>query len=249
MASFFVPAEKKHWTFLLLSGFWLIFVQRGRTAPETEHSRNQPTAGPGNSNVGVLFSWMPAPLLSVLQTTDSETSFQLPSSCTIRIETGRSLETSFCRSNSPTITNTKHHCFIKQVEKVTSQIEQCIICIETDLLHMCVQVLRAMLGLQVTEEQLQSIAERAIQEADLNSDGAISFDEFKKVTRRKSLKPSENSSLIFGFFVVTGESGHWAQDEHPLPEMTTKDPRSRLRGFSSSPKLYKTFTWRNSWKC
>ncbi|XP_036070699.1 calcineurin B homologous protein 2 isoform X1 [Oryzias melastigma] len=42
------------------------------------------------------------------------------------------------------------------------------------------QVLRAMLGLQVTEEQLQSIAERAIQEADLNSDGAISFDEFKK---------------------------------------------------------------------
>ncbi|KAF6726230.1 Calcineurin B homologous protein 2 [Oryzias melastigma] len=80
----------------------------------------------------------------------------------------------------PTITNTKHHCFIKQVEKVTSQIEQCIICIETDLLHMCVQVLRAMLGLQVTEEQLQSIAERAIQEADLNSDGAISFDEFKK---------------------------------------------------------------------
>lgn len=42
------------------------------------------------------------------------------------------------------------------------------------------QVLRAMLGLQVTEEQLQSIAERAIQEADLDRDDAISFDEFKK---------------------------------------------------------------------
>ncbi|XP_053177542.1 calcineurin B homologous protein 2 [Scomber japonicus] len=42
------------------------------------------------------------------------------------------------------------------------------------------QVLRAMLGLQVTEEQLQSIAERAIQEADMDSDDAISFDEFKK---------------------------------------------------------------------
>lgn len=42
------------------------------------------------------------------------------------------------------------------------------------------QVLREMLGLQVTEEQLQSIAERAIQEADLDKDGAISFDEFKK---------------------------------------------------------------------
>lgn len=42
------------------------------------------------------------------------------------------------------------------------------------------QVLRAMLGIQVTEEQLQSIAERAIQEADLDKDDAISFDEFRK---------------------------------------------------------------------
>lgn len=43
------------------------------------------------------------------------------------------------------------------------------------------QVLRAMLGIQVTEEQLQSIVERAIQEADLDRDDAISFDEFRKV--------------------------------------------------------------------
>ncbi|MEQ2223153.1 hypothetical protein ILYODFUR_033846 [Ilyodon furcidens] len=42
------------------------------------------------------------------------------------------------------------------------------------------QVLREMLGMQVTEEQLQSIAERAIQEADLDKDDAISFDEFRK---------------------------------------------------------------------
>nr|XP_046246085.1 calcineurin B homologous protein 2 isoform X2 [Scatophagus argus] len=42
------------------------------------------------------------------------------------------------------------------------------------------QVLRAMLGMQVTEEQLQSIAERAIREADLDKDDAISFDEFRK---------------------------------------------------------------------
>ncbi|KAM4742340.1 calcineurin B homologous protein 2 isoform 2-T2 [Anableps anableps] len=44
------------------------------------------------------------------------------------------------------------------------------------------QVLREMLGLQVTEEQLQSIAERAIQEADLDKDDAISFDEFRKTS-------------------------------------------------------------------
>uniref|UniRef100_UPI003AAF54DD calcineurin B homologous protein 2 n=1 Tax=Centroberyx gerrardi TaxID=166262 RepID=UPI003AAF54DD len=42
------------------------------------------------------------------------------------------------------------------------------------------QVLRAMLGMQVTEEQLQSIADRAIQEADLDQDDAISFEEFRK---------------------------------------------------------------------
>uniref|UniRef100_A0A3P8WJ86 Calcineurin-like EF-hand protein 2 n=2 Tax=Cynoglossus semilaevis TaxID=244447 RepID=A0A3P8WJ86_CYNSE len=42
------------------------------------------------------------------------------------------------------------------------------------------QVLRAMLGVQVPEEQLQSIAERAIQEADLDKDNVISFDEFRK---------------------------------------------------------------------
>lgn len=45
------------------------------------------------------------------------------------------------------------------------------------------QVLRAMMGTQVTEEQLQSIADRAIQEADLDRDGAIGFDEFRKVRR------------------------------------------------------------------
>ncbi|XP_069566642.1 calcineurin B homologous protein 2 [Brachyistius frenatus] len=42
------------------------------------------------------------------------------------------------------------------------------------------QVLQAMLGMHVTEEQLQSIAERAIQEADLDGDDAISFNEFKE---------------------------------------------------------------------
>lgn len=47
------------------------------------------------------------------------------------------------------------------------------------------QVLRSMLGMQVTEEQLQSIVERAIQEADLDQDNAISFDEFRKVNYRR----------------------------------------------------------------
>lgn len=38
-----------------------------------------------------------------------------------------------------------------------------------------------MLGIQVTEEQLQSIVDRAVQEADQDGDDAISFEEFRKV--------------------------------------------------------------------
>ncbi|KAM4565875.1 calcineurin B homologous protein 2 isoform 1-T2 [Odontesthes bonariensis] len=50
------------------------------------------------------------------------------------------------------------------------------------------QVLRAMMGIQVTEEQLQSIAERAIQEADLDKDDAISFDEFRKSLEKVNIE-------------------------------------------------------------
>ncbi|KAL7831801.1 hypothetical protein AOLI_G00293490 [Acnodon oligacanthus] len=46
--------------------------------------------------------------------------------------------------------------------------------------HELLQVLRAMLEKQVTEEQLESIADRTIQEADLDRDDAISFEEFRK---------------------------------------------------------------------
>ena len=38
-----------------------------------------------------------------------------------------------------------------------------------------------MLESQVTEEQLESVADRAIQEADMDQDQAISFEEFRKV--------------------------------------------------------------------
>ncbi|XP_069043882.1 calcineurin B homologous protein 2 isoform X2 [Lepisosteus oculatus] len=42
------------------------------------------------------------------------------------------------------------------------------------------EVLRMMVGMQVTNEQLESIADRTIQEADLDGDSAISFEEFRK---------------------------------------------------------------------
>ncbi|XP_047191475.1 calcineurin B homologous protein 2 isoform X2 [Scophthalmus maximus] len=49
------------------------------------------------------------------------------------------------------------------------------------------QVLRAMLGMQVTEEQLQSIGERAIRETDLDGDDAIGFDEFRKSVEKMNI--------------------------------------------------------------
>lgn len=57
-----------------------------------------------------------------------------------------------------------------------------------------------MLGIQVTEEQLQSIVDRAIQEADLDGDDAISFDEFKKV---KCRLPSHGDGGIISRLATT----------------------------------------------
>ncbi|XP_046310501.1 calcineurin B homologous protein 2 isoform X2 [Marmota monax] len=46
--------------------------------------------------------------------------------------------------------------------------------------HEMLQVLRLMVGVQVTEEQLESITDRTVQEADEDGDGAVSFLEFTK---------------------------------------------------------------------
>lgn len=58
------------------------------------------------------------------------------------------------------------------------------------------QVLRAMLEMQVTEDQLQSIAERAIQEVDLDQDDAISFDEFKKSLEKVNIDHKMSSRFL-----------------------------------------------------
>ncbi|XP_036927127.1 calcineurin B homologous protein 2 [Acanthopagrus latus] len=58
------------------------------------------------------------------------------------------------------------------------------------------QVLRSMLGLQVTEEQLQCIAERAIQEADADKDDAISFDEFRKSLEKVDIDHKMSISFL-----------------------------------------------------
>uniref|UniRef100_UPI00398E955C calcineurin B homologous protein 2 n=1 Tax=Pristiophorus japonicus TaxID=55135 RepID=UPI00398E955C len=50
------------------------------------------------------------------------------------------------------------------------------------------QVLRMMLEAQVTDDQLDSITDRTIQEADLDGDGAISFEEFRKSLENVNLE-------------------------------------------------------------
>lgn len=50
------------------------------------------------------------------------------------------------------------------------------------------QVLRMMVGVQVTNEQLESITDRTIQEADLDGDNAISFQEFVQSLEKMSIE-------------------------------------------------------------
>uniref|UniRef100_A0AAZ3QV46 EF-hand domain-containing protein n=1 Tax=Oncorhynchus tshawytscha TaxID=74940 RepID=A0AAZ3QV46_ONCTS len=91
------------------------------------------------------------------------------------------------------------------------------------------QVLRSMLEMQVTEEQLESIADRTIQEADLDKDDAISFEEFRKVP------------------LVPGEGKHRPQDEHSLPALArvvalgqVTVPRDVGHFVSTHPSVVKT---------
>ncbi len=53
-----------------------------------------------------------------------------------------------------------------------------------ELLH----VLHLMVGANISQEQLVSIAERTIQEADEDKDKMISFDEFCKVLERTDVE-------------------------------------------------------------
>uniref|UniRef100_A0AC11BCN1 Calcineurin like EF-hand protein 1 n=1 Tax=Ovis aries TaxID=9940 RepID=A0AC11BCN1_SHEEP len=58
------------------------------------------------------------------------------------------------------------------------------------------QVLRMMVGVNISDEQLGSIADRTIQEADQDGDSAISFTEFVKVLLHCLLEWGSPASLI-----------------------------------------------------
>lgn len=58
------------------------------------------------------------------------------------------------------------------------------------------QVLRLMVGVQVTEEQLESIADRTVQEADEDGDGAVSFQEFTKSLEKMNIEQKMSIRIL-----------------------------------------------------
>lgn len=62
--------------------------------------------------------------------------------------------------------------------------------------HEMLQVLRLMVGVQVTEEQLESIAERTVQEADEDGDGAVSFLEFAKSLEKMDIEQKMSIRIL-----------------------------------------------------
>uniref|UniRef100_A0A8C6DWN2 EF-hand domain-containing protein n=1 Tax=Moschus moschiferus TaxID=68415 RepID=A0A8C6DWN2_MOSMO len=58
------------------------------------------------------------------------------------------------------------------------------------------QVLRMMAGVNVTDEQLGGITDRTIQEADLERDGAISFEEFVEALEKADVKQKVSISFL-----------------------------------------------------
>ncbi|XP_036166412.1 calcineurin B homologous protein 2 [Myotis myotis] len=62
--------------------------------------------------------------------------------------------------------------------------------------HEMLQVLRLMVGVQVTEEQLESITDRTVQEADEDGDGAVSFMEFSKSLEKMDIEQKMSIRIL-----------------------------------------------------
>ncbi|XP_020642682.1 calcineurin B homologous protein 2 [Pogona vitticeps] len=58
------------------------------------------------------------------------------------------------------------------------------------------EVLRMMVGIQVTDEHLESITDRTIQEADKDGDGALSFEEFAKSVEKLNIEQKMSLRIL-----------------------------------------------------
>ncbi|XP_006867257.1 PREDICTED: calcineurin B homologous protein 2 [Chrysochloris asiatica] len=62
--------------------------------------------------------------------------------------------------------------------------------------HEMLQVLRLMVGVQVTDEQLENITDRTVQEADEDGDGAVSFLEFVKSLEKMNIEQKMSIRIL-----------------------------------------------------
>lgn len=68
-------------------------------------------------------------------------------------------------------------------------------------------VLKMMVGNNLKDQQLQQIVDKTIMEADLDQDGRISFEEFKKMVEGTDVSMSMTLGAWLLFLVLRGRSG------------------------------------------
>lgn len=99
-------------------------------------------------------------------------------------------------------------------------------------------VLKMMVGSNLKDQQLQQIVDKTIMEADLDKDGKISFDEFKKMVENTDV----SMSMTLGEFLAAGSSE--AQFYMDVEMLTVWDYRPLLSQPTCDDKVC-TITERN----
>ncbi|ETE63755.1 Calcineurin B-likeous protein 2, partial [Ophiophagus hannah] len=86
-------------------------------------------------------------------------------------------------------------------------------CTQASAVSIRTQVLRMMVGLQVTNDQLENITDRTIQEADRDGDNAISFEEFAKLFHSTD-SPQRTTISLMTELTPLGKKGTYDRSLH-----------------------------------
>lgn len=99
-----------------------------------------------------------------------------------------------------------------------------------------------MVGVQVTDEQLESITDRTVQEADEDGDGAVSFMEFTKVRRMEIRSPWDRRGMgetwgVLGDARTPGEKVRCTGLRFKPPDLTTPISLQSLEKMNIEQKM------------
>ena len=100
-----------------------------------------------------------------------------------------------------------------------------------------------MVGVNISDEQLGSIADRTIQEADTNGDNSISFNEFIKVSSVAGGRRSPDSytaSVFCSFYKFVSSTSNY----------TTSSSTTEIHSFQLFPcflRSWRRWTWNRRW--